>query len=73
MLSSSLSCFVRCSRGTLGQASSWPRAVPAKWAQAGHRRALGSGLAWERVRACASAQVSFLSPSLSPFIHLHKT
>lgn len=33
----------------------------------------GSGLASMCVRACASAQVSFLSPSLSPFILLYKT
>lgn len=34
MLSSSLSRFVRCPQGTLGQTSSQPRAVPAKWVQA---------------------------------------
>lgn len=34
MLSSSLSRFMRCPWGILGQTSSQPRAVPAKWVQA---------------------------------------
>lgn len=46
MLSSSLSRFARCSRGMLGQTSSWPRAVAAKWVQAAAPRwpPTGSGL-----------------------------
>lgn len=34
MLSSSLSRFMRCPWGMLGQTSSQPRAMPAKWVQA---------------------------------------
>lgn len=69
MLSGCLSRSARCSRGTSQRRASR--------GGAGCHASLATMGLWAgpcvRESVCVSAWVSFLSPSLSPFIRLHKT